>query len=154
FPMFVVQDCVDDEHKPMDRAVLYNNVGDQAFIDMWRQALDNTIFWQLETANNPDFSFPTPPGEDPPRCCDGRGCSLVPPNPLGRLPDRLKGIVRSSAAHLIDLQPDPHHNSDDDGKITQQEALVRHDNILMTDYPVNFIADFQGDDPLASPTRA
>ena len=131
FPMFVIDghsvrtvngqpEGVPDAELPAFKAQQYNTDTD-AFRAMWRRALDNTIFWDLEGLDHPDFTT------DPPIFA------------------RFHGVVRPAAAHLLMREPSTCTSDcveDNVGAIRQADAVARGLHIIMTDYPANFIGDF------------
>jgi hypothetical protein len=138
FPMFVVDGHVTgirDEEMPSFKARRYN-VSDPSFVALWRHALDNTIFWQLEDPSNPDFLEADP----------------VSGRPLVPIFRRYHGIVRSTAAHLVDHPVPDGEDEDSVGKIMQTLAVSSGWQMVMTDYPANFIWDVRapGAPPIAS----
>jgi hypothetical protein len=148
FPMFVVEDNqtvtkngvqvtegVRDVDVPAFKAQEYG-VSDPAFQTMWRNALDATIFFQLENWTNPDFLEVADDG-------------VTPQIPLHR---RFHGIVRSTAAHFVDL-PIPAGLEDNVGKIAQRPAVASGFQMLMTDYPVNFASDVAPWNPSGLPSN-
>jgi len=72
----------------------------------------NEVFWQVESLGKPDV---------PQFVADG-------------------GMVRSKAAHIV-MDPVPVGNPDNVGSISQQWAISQGYQMLMTDYPWNFIED-------------
>ncbi len=128
FPMFVAGGNaagITDTGMPDFKANRYN-ANNPEFKAIWRRALDNTIFFQLEDPENPDFKETDPKG--------------APHTPLNRL---FHGIVRSTAAHLVDhpVPPRPPALEDNVGNIEQTQAVSKGWQIVMTDYPANFILD-------------
>jgi len=129
FPMFVVGGDaagVSDFDLPTFKAHRYNTNTD-AFKAMWRKALDNTIFFQLEDPSNPDFK--EVPGQVP-------------------LYRQFHGVVRAAASFLVDH--DKPRNEGDNFGDTTQAAVIFGDRfkiatggsqIIMTDVPGNFIND-------------
>lgn len=135
FPMFVVGGSakgVPDAEIPSFKAARYHTQT-PAFELMWRHALDNTIFFQLEDITNPDFVE-----------------NDQHPVPLHR---QFHGVVRSTAAFLIDHPIPSGVTSDNVGNIQQRAAVASGWQILMTDYPVNFIEDFRATGTPAIPSR-
>jgi hypothetical protein len=57
------------------------------------------------------------------------------------------GVARGPAAHMIE-DPVPSGNPDDIGKVSQRRMVSQKLQILMTDYPWNFITDAQYGAPL------
>jgi hypothetical protein len=143
FPMFVVGGHaagVTDAEMPAFKANRYNT-NTQAFKDMWRRALDNTIFFQLEDASNPDFK-------------EQEGHV-----PLYR---QFHGVVRAAAAFLVDHERPPGANNDNVGDTVQSYAIFGDpvhiatggSQIIMTDVPGNFISDvYKPDDAPAIPSQ-
>jgi hypothetical protein len=128
FPMFVVSRDTPDTEIPAERARHYNHEGDAGFMAKWRRALDNTIFWDLEAVDGQGGTPARDFWED------------APGGPINR---RYHGIVRPAATHLV---RGPMPACDDCGdtlaRFPQEVAVQKGWNILMTDYPANFISDF------------
>ena len=63
------------------------------------------------------------------------------------------GVARSKAAHVI-FDPVPPGLEDDVGSISQSFAVPRHYQMIMTDYPWNFIEDYKLWNPSYAPSAA
>src|SRR4029453_15546995 len=124
FPMFVVKGAnVRLTARPQERADHYGN-HDPPSRDDWQRALHNTVFFQLADTNNWDFVE-----------IDEQGHAQVP------LPQLRHAIVRSDAAHLVDRPLPPDSQTDNPGRTRQLDVIDRGNQIVMTDYPSNFLVD-------------